>query len=59
MALVVVGNFNRDTLVSQIKSTFGQLTRKASNRSKLVKPPYIKGTKEVTGTLAPLLGVSG
>jgi predicted Zn-dependent peptidase len=59
MALVVVGNFNRDTLVSQMKSTFGDLTPKASNKSKLITPPYITGTKEVTGTLSPLIGVSG
>jgi zinc protease len=59
MALVVVGNFNRGTLVSQIKSTFGQLTPKASNKSKLITPPYMDGTKEVTGTLSPLIGLSG
>src|SRR5262249_32610678 len=56
MTLVVVGNFDRDALVSQIKSNFGRLARKASNGSKLVKPPYTKGTREVTGTFVPLLG---
>jgi zinc protease len=56
MTLVVVGNFTRDALVSQIKSTFGQLTPRESNGSKIVKPPYTNGTTEVTGTLAPLLG---
>ena len=59
MALVVVGNFNRDTLVSQMKSTFGQLTPKASNKTELITPPYMTGTNEVTGTLSPLIGVSG
>ena len=59
MTLVVVGNFNRDTLVSQMKSIFGNLTPKASNKSKLTTPPYMTGTKEVTGTLSPLIGVSG
>jgi predicted Zn-dependent peptidase len=56
MTLVVVGNFDRSALVSQVKSTFGRLARRASNGSKIVKPPYTKGTMEVTGTLAPLLG---
>ena len=59
MAVVVVGNFNKDTLVPQIKSTFGQLTPKANNKSKLITPPYMAGTKEVTGTLSPLIGESG
>jgi predicted Zn-dependent peptidase len=59
MALVVVGNFNRDTLVSQIESTFGQLTPKAANDTKLITPPYMTGTKEVTGTFSPLIGQSG
>jgi predicted Zn-dependent peptidase len=59
MAVVVVGNFNRDTLVPQIKSTFGQLTPKANNKSKLTTPPYMDGTKEVTGTLSPMIGESG
>ena len=56
MTLVVVGNFDRDPLVSQIKSTFGRLAHKASNGIKVVKPPYTKETMEVTGTFAPLLG---
>ena len=59
MTLVAVGNFNRDTLVSQMKSVFGNLTPKASNKSKLITPPYMTGTKEVTGSLSPLIGVSG
>jgi predicted Zn-dependent peptidase len=42
-----------------MKSTFGQLTSKASNKSKLITPPYMTGTKEVTGTLSPLIGQSG
>jgi predicted Zn-dependent peptidase len=56
MTLVIVGNFGRDELVSQIKTTFGRLTHRGSNRHKLVTPPYPNGTKEVTGTLMPLLG---
>src|SRR5262249_12270232 len=56
MTLVVVGNFDRDALVSQIKSTFGRLPYRASNGTKVVKPPYTRGTTEVTGTFAPLLG---
>src|SRR5262245_19632773 len=56
MTLVVVGNFDGDALVSQIKSTFGRLPYRASNGSKVVKPPYTRGTTEVTGTFAPLLG---
>lgn len=59
MALVVVGNFNKDTLLSQMSSTFGKLTPKASNKNKLITPPYMTGTREVTGTLSPLIGVSG
>jgi predicted Zn-dependent peptidase len=59
MALVVVGNFNKDTFLSQTKSTFGKLTPKVSNGSKLVTPPYMTGSKEVTGTLSPLIGLSG
>ena len=59
MALVVVGNFNKDTLLSQMNSTFGKLTPKASNGSKLITPPYMTGTREVTGTLSPMIGVSG
>ena len=42
-----------------MKSTFGQLTPKASNKSKLITPPYMTGTQEVTGTLSPLIGLSG
>src|SRR5215813_8894016 len=59
MSLVVVGNFNRDTLVSQMKSTFGKLTPKASNGVKLITPPYMIGVKEVTGTFSPLIGSDG
>ena len=59
MTLVVVGSFDRDALVSQINATFGRLTPRESNGTKVVKPPYPSGTNgtvEVTGTLAPLLG---
>jgi predicted Zn-dependent peptidase len=59
MTLVAVGNFDRDTLVSQMKFTFGKLTPKPSNGSKLITPPYMTGTKEVTGTLSPLIGSDG
>jgi predicted Zn-dependent peptidase len=59
MTLVVIGNFNRDTLVSQTKSTFGKLTPKASNGSKVITPPYMTGAKEVSGTLSPLIGSDG
>jgi predicted Zn-dependent peptidase len=59
MTLVVVGSFNRDKLLSQVKSNFGKLTPKASNGSKLITPPYMTGAKEVTGTLSPLIGSDG
>jgi len=59
MTLVVVGSFDRDTLVSQVKATFGKLIHKESNGSELITPPFMKGTKEVTGTLSPLIGVDG
>jgi predicted Zn-dependent peptidase len=59
MTLVVVGSFDRDSLVSQIKSTFGNLTPRASNGSKVVTPPYPDGPKTVSGTLSPLVGSDG
>jgi len=59
MTLVVVGNFDRDEVASQIKSTFGKLPPKAGNGSELVTPPHMTGTKEVTGTLWPLVGADG
>src|SRR5262249_32340592 len=59
MTLVIVGSFNRDTLVPRMKSTFGKLTPKGSNGSKLITPPYMSGAKEVTGTFSPLIGSDG
>jgi zinc protease len=60
MTLVVVGNFDRDALVSQIKSTFGKREPRTSTGTKPAKPPYPPGgAKEVTGSLAPLLGSDG
>jgi predicted Zn-dependent peptidase len=59
MTLVVVGNFDRGLLLSQIKSTFGQLKPIPSNGSKVVTPPQPHITKEVTGTLSPLVGSDG
>jgi predicted Zn-dependent peptidase len=59
MTLVVVGSLDRGSLVSQIKSAFGNLTARASNGTKVVTPPYPDGAKTVTGTLAPLVGSDG
>jgi predicted Zn-dependent peptidase len=60
MTLIVVGNFDRDALASQLRSTFGKMEPRAGNGIKLVTPPYLKiGTAEVTGTLSPLLGSDG
>jgi zinc protease len=59
MTLVVVGSFDRGAVMSQIKATFGRLRPGASgNKTELAKPPYpnLNGTREVTGTFAPLLG---
>ena len=59
MTLVVVGNFDRVKLVSQIKSTFGKLPPKASNGSNLISSPHFSGKKEATGILSPLVGSDG
>jgi len=59
MTLVVVGNFDRESLISQIKATFGQLAPRAISGTKIVTPPYMTGSKEVTGTLSPLVGSDG
>jgi predicted Zn-dependent peptidase len=59
MTLVVVGSFDSKSVVSRIKSTFGNLTAKSGNGSKVITPPYPDGAKTVTGTLAPLVGSDG
>jgi len=59
MTLVIVGSLNRDSLVSQIKSTFGNLAPRSSNGSKVVTPPYPDRAKTVSGTLSPLVGSEG
>jgi predicted Zn-dependent peptidase len=59
MTLVVVGSLDRDSLVSQIKSTFGNLTPRVSNGNKVVTPPYPDGARTVSGTLSPLVGSDG
>ena len=56
MNLIVVGNFHRDTLVAQIKETFGKLAPRATNGNGAVTPPYPQQAMTVTGTLAPLVG---
>lgn len=59
MTLVVVGNFDREPLVSQIKATFGQMEPRAIKGTKIVTPLYITGSKVATGTLSPLVGSDG
>jgi predicted Zn-dependent peptidase len=57
MTLVVIGNFDRDSLVEQIRNTFGKLPSKPSNGNGVVTtPPYPTVAQTVTGTLAPLVG---
>jgi predicted Zn-dependent peptidase len=59
MTLVVVGNFDKRSLVSQIKVTFAQMAPRAPKRTKVVTPPYMTGSTQVTGTLSPLVGSDG
>jgi predicted Zn-dependent peptidase len=59
MTLVVVGNFDRASLGSQIKGTFGQMASRGMNGAKIATPPHMTGSKEVTGTLSPLVGSNG
>ena len=59
MTLVVVGNFDRQKLLRQIKRTFGRLSPTTSNGSKVSTPPYPNGVQEVTGILSPFLGSDG
>lgn len=59
MTLVVVGNFERDKLLSHIKRTFGRMKRSTHRRRKLAVPPYPSGAKTITGTLSPILGSDG
>ncbi len=56
MTLVVVGSFDRDSLVAKIKTTFGKLPPRASNGDRIVTPPYPTEAKSFTGTLSPLVG---
>jgi predicted Zn-dependent peptidase len=56
MLLVIVGEFNRDELVSYIKNNFETLTRKPMGQNRRVIPAYYhKGPSEFTGTLSPLV----
>jgi predicted Zn-dependent peptidase len=59
MTLVVVGNFDRLEVLTQIKSTFGKLPPKIGNGTTLISPPHFAGTKEVTGILWPLVSSDG
>jgi predicted Zn-dependent peptidase len=59
MSLVVVGNFDRDKLLSRVKDIFGWLPVGNGHRRTLVTPPYAGGAVEVTGTLEPFLESKG
>jgi predicted Zn-dependent peptidase len=59
MTLVVVGNFERAALVPHIRASFGQMAPEPMNGAKIVTPPYMTGSTQVTGTLSPLVGANG
>jgi predicted Zn-dependent peptidase len=59
MTLVVVGSFDKSSLLAQIKASFGQMAASDVNGSKVVTPPYMTGPSETTGTLSPIVGSSG
>ena len=57
MLLVVVGEFERDKLISEINKTFGSLERKPFNRKTKTVPQYYKdGPTEFTGIFSPIAG---
>lgn len=56
MTLVVVGSFDRDTLVARIKTTLGKLPPRASDGERIITPPYPEEAQSFTGTLSPLVG---
>ncbi|UCE89463.1 MAG: insulinase family protein [Pseudomonadota bacterium] len=56
MALIVVGDFDRDMLMQHIEDSFGQLSyRPLAERTDDARPAF-DGPVEVSGTLAPILG---
>lgn len=55
MALIVVGNFDQQTVLEQIKQTFGRIPVTPSPKRELPVPGIPENYQQVTGTLSPLL----
>ena len=58
MALIVVGNFDKRTVLAQIRNTFGRLKAQAAPREITGVPPNVT-RQRVTGTFSPVLGTEG
>jgi predicted Zn-dependent peptidase len=60
MDLVVVGNFDRNAIIGQLRKTFGSLDSAPLPAFAVHTPPYpVNGPIKVSGTFAPFLGSSG
>ena len=61
MTLVVVGSFDRDAVLAQVRKTFGAMAPSAGSAVPRIMPaPYpAGGPVQVQGLFAPLLGSSG
>ncbi len=59
MALIIVGKFDKESVIEQIRSTFGSLPKKTLNRKEVLIPPYPSGPTEVRGTFSPIIDTEG
>jgi predicted Zn-dependent peptidase len=56
MVMVVVGEFNRNTIIDKIQKTFGSLKQKHLQRERGAVPPYHNnGPSEITGLFSPIV----
>jgi predicted Zn-dependent peptidase len=60
MFLIIVGNFDRNVIIRQLRRTFGSLAPTSPPDLMIHTPPYpAGGPVRVTGTFAPFLGSNG
>jgi predicted Zn-dependent peptidase len=60
MILIVVGNFDRNAIIGQLRQTFGNMAPARPPKLPIHTPPYPEdGPYRVTGTFAPFLGSNG
>ena len=55
MALIIVGDFEREAMLELIKQTFGQIPMIASPKRELPEPGAPEDYQQETGTLSPLI----